>query len=225
MKMNSILRKTAAILLCLSLAIGLGACNKKEETTGDAIDQLEGIILAAWEEPDSPVVPEDVKAALEKAVDGLLGATYVPVAYLGSQIVSGHNYMVLCRVTPVVADPVETYAIVTFYEDTEGNVELTDVKDFGVETYLAEGMMGGWSEPESVELTDELRAAYEEAGNEDYIPVAVIGQQLVSGMNYRIVAEKQNVEPGHETNYVIVTLYKPLEGAASITDIAEMPLE
>ena len=68
-------------------------------------------------------------------------------------------------------------------------------------------------------------AKAQENSDADYTPLAVIGQQVVAGMNYRILAELKNVEPGHATNYVIVTLYKALDGSAEITDVAEMPGE
>jgi hypothetical protein len=227
--MNNVCKRIAAVVLCLCLLFGLGACRKNEEPSLDAIDQIEGIIAGAWEEADSPVVTEELQAKLDKALEGQVGVTYTPVAYLGSQIVSGHNYLLLCRVAPVVANPVETYAVVQIYEDAEGNVQLINTSDFGVETYLGgENLAGGWSEPETVELTDDILEAYEKAqenSDADYTPLAVIGQQVVAGMNYRILAAEKNVEPGHETNYVIVTLYKALDGSAEITDVAEMPGE
>ena len=227
--MRTVLKKTAAVVLCLCLLFGLGACRKNEEPSLDAIDQIEGIIAGAWEEADSPVVTEELQAKFDKALEGLTGANYTPVAYLGSQIVSGHNYLLLCRVAPVVANPVETYAVVQVYEDAEGNLQLVDTSDFGVETYLGgENLAGGWSEPETVELTDDILEAYEKAqenSDADYTPLAVIGQQVVAGMNYRILAELKNVEPGHATNYVIVTLYKALDGSAEITDVAKMPAQ
>lgn len=42
--MNANLKKIAAVLLCLCLLVGLGACRKNEEPSPDAIDQIEGII-------------------------------------------------------------------------------------------------------------------------------------------------------------------------------------
>lgn len=225
--MNRLIKKTAAILLCLCLVFGLSACHKKEEPSLDAIDQMEGIIAGSWEAAESPEIPADVMSAFEKALEGLVGVNYTPVAYLGSQIVSGHNYMLLCRMAPVVEDPVETYAIVTVYEDTEGNAQLTTVSDFGLETYLGEeGMTGGWSQPETPVLSDEAKTAFEKAAGmrQDiaYHPVALLSEQLVSGMNYRILCEADNVLPGYDTNYAILTVYSALDGSAEITDLVQL---
>lgn len=225
--MNRFIKKTAAILLSLSLAAGLGACHKKDAVQQDGIDQIENIITGSWEEAESPVIPSDVMKAFEKAMDGLVGANYTPVAYLGSQIVSGHNYMLLCRVAPVTADPVETYAIVSIYEDTEGNAQMTNVSDFGVETYLgSEGMTGGWSQPETPELPDDVKEAFEKAAGMRtdiaYHPVALLSQQVVAGMNYRILCEADNVLPGYDTNYAIITVYNALDGSAEISDLVQI---
>ena len=72
--MNRMLKKTAAILLCLCLLFGLGACRKNEEPSLDAIDQIEGIIAGAWEEADSPVVTAELQEKFDKALEGLTGA-------------------------------------------------------------------------------------------------------------------------------------------------------
>ena len=41
-------------------------------------------------------LPNDVAKAFSKAVEGFTGSTLEPVAYLGSQVVAGMNYMILC---------------------------------------------------------------------------------------------------------------------------------
>ena len=66
---------------------------------------------------------------LNKALDGLVGCNYEAVAYIGSQVVAGTNYSILCRTTPVVPDAVSSFSIVTVYEDLNGSAELTDVSD------------------------------------------------------------------------------------------------
>ncbi|MBR0517665.1 MAG: hypothetical protein IJK10_06040 [Firmicutes bacterium] len=96
--MNANLKKIAAVLLCLCLLVGLGACRKNEEPSPDAIDQIEGIIAGAWEEAGSPVVTEELQAKLNKALEGLTGA--------------GHE---------------NNYVIVTLYKALDGSAEITDV--------------------------------------------------------------------------------------------------
>lgn len=77
---------------------------------------------------------EDVKAAVDKALDGLVGANYESVAYLGSQVVAGTNYLVLMRITPVVPDAVPQFGLVTFYQDLDGNVEMSSEENIELGT-------------------------------------------------------------------------------------------
>lgn len=70
-----------------------------------------------------------IKAVFAKAVDGLLGCDYDLVALLGTQVVAGTNYCVLCRLTPVVPDAVPHWGLAYIYEDLQGDVSLTEVKD------------------------------------------------------------------------------------------------
>lgn len=75
---------------------------------------------------------EEVRAVFEKAMEGLTGASYEPIAYIGSQLVSGKNYMILCRETVVVPGAESTYALVTVYEDLNGNAEILEVSGIGI---------------------------------------------------------------------------------------------
>ena len=57
----------------------------------------------------------------------LLGAGYEPVAYLACQVVSGMNYKMFCRTTPIIPDAEPFFTVVTVYADLEGNAEVTDI--------------------------------------------------------------------------------------------------
>ena len=60
----------------------------------------------------------------------LVGVDYVPVAYLGSQVVAGTNHAILCQATVVVPDAEPFYAIVYLYEDLQGNDSVLDIEEF-----------------------------------------------------------------------------------------------
>ena len=82
-------------------------------------------------------LPEDAQAAFDKALDGLVGAEYTPVALLSTQVVAGMNYCILCQITPVVPDATPTWALVYIYADLQGNVEITNVYDLYVDRHSA----------------------------------------------------------------------------------------
>ena len=76
----------------------------------------------------------EVNAAFEKALEGFTGVNYEPIAYLGSQVVAGTNYAVLCFEKASTASAETKLSIVTIYEDLEGKAEIlaTEDVDFGV---------------------------------------------------------------------------------------------
>lgn len=76
----------------------------------------------------------DVNAAFEKALKGFTGVSYEPIAYLGSQVVDGTNYAVLCFEKASTASAETMLSIVTIYEDLEGKAEILSTEDvyFGV---------------------------------------------------------------------------------------------
>ena len=82
---------------------------------------------------DSSITPE-AQAVFVKAMEELDGADYEPIDLLATQLVSGTNYCFLCRIAPVVPDPVHEYAFVYIYENLQGNAEILDVQEisFGI---------------------------------------------------------------------------------------------
>ena len=68
----------------------------------------------------------DVKAALNKTMETICGVDYEPIAYLGSQVVAGTNYLVLCESLVPNAEP--KFELVTIYEDLSGNTDLNGVE-------------------------------------------------------------------------------------------------
>ena len=221
------MKKLIAGILAAALLLALTACGQKSDEKVEA-GKTEEELVGAWEKAESPVVTDELKDLVERAQKDLTGASYVPVAYLATQIVAGRNHAVLCRVTRITSDPAETYAVVVLYEDTEGNVTISDVQDFGVETYLYDGdLTGGWTQPDTPEITEEAGTAFKKAmegfTGVNYVPVALLSTQLVAGMNYRYACESTAVLPGAEKTYALVTVYQDLEGNAEITEIVRLP--
>ena len=183
--------------------------------------------VGAWIDTTPGFVPDEAQAVFDKAMENLDGASYEMMGYMGSQLVAGKNYRFLCKQTLVTAEPVTKYVIITLYEDLEGNVTLTDVLKAENTDVPVAGLAGGYTEPISIFLSSNditidnaLKALLEATGELDgaqYNPLAVLGVQVVAGTNYRILCEITPVVPNAEAHFSIVTVYKPLEGAASIT--------
>ncbi len=117
------MKKVVSILAALVLLLTVSAA------------AAEGMLLGGWEivESEAGELPEEVQKAFDKALDGLVGALYVPVKLLAQQVVAGMNYCILCQITPVVPDASPTWALVYIYADLEGNATLSNV----YELYIA----------------------------------------------------------------------------------------
>ena len=94
-------------------------------------------LMGGWEisAAEAGALPDDARAAFDKAMETLVGADYTPVALLGTQVVAGTNYCILCQVTPVVLNPVPAWALVYIYADLEGNAEILNVYELYIDRH------------------------------------------------------------------------------------------
>ena len=85
------------------------------------------VLAGGWYAPNevtSLPLPDEAKAALDKALSGFVGSNIEPMALLGTQVVAGTNYAILCRVTPVTPDAISSVQVVTVYADLQGNASF-----------------------------------------------------------------------------------------------------
>ena len=224
------MKKLLALLMAAVILVSAAGCIEVNITPASDDEDVQAEIdeiLGGWTRAESPVITDEMRELLKKALENLVGAEYTPVAYLGYQIVAGTNHRILCRISPVVPDAKESYAIVTIYEDLNGNAAITDVKDFEVETNLQEELLpGGWFEPETPEVTEDAKNIFDKAMETlvgvNYVPVALLKQQVAAGMNYCYLCEAAVVYPGAETTYALVYIYEDPEGNVNIQDIVRM---
>ena len=129
------MKKTTISTVCLMLiALLLAGCGAqsapaaKEEPPAETNIPLAG----GWDVKEGDTSMEanpEAQAALEKALEGLTGASYEPIACLGTQMVAGTNYCLLCRITPVVPEPTSHFALVYVYQGLDGAAKILDVQD------------------------------------------------------------------------------------------------
>ena len=74
-------------------------------------------------------IPQDVLDAFDAATESLTGCVYKPIALLGSQVVAGTNYCLLCETTLAVPDAQPGYALVYFYDGVNGEKEILKVEE------------------------------------------------------------------------------------------------
>lgn len=124
-------------LLCTLLTLMLFALSCVPALAEEPMMKLGGWISNTGNPAD---IPQEVLDAFSKAVEGLTGCVYEPIALLASQVVAGMNYCLLCRLTVVYPDAQPTYALVYVYQNIEGACELARVEDitFSIQEPVAE---------------------------------------------------------------------------------------
>lgn len=114
-------------MICLILVFALVLC---------AVAATAETMVGGWEIQEAGPVPEEAIAALEKATEQMVGAEYTPVALLGTQVVAGINYCILCQVKPVVPDAVPAWALVYVYAGVDGSAEILNVYELYIDKHV-----------------------------------------------------------------------------------------
>lgn len=137
------MKKLISLFLALMMAIlAIPALAEDAQDPDTAVEPNidPDFLVGAWESwTGNPLeIPDDVKAAFEKAMEGLVGCTYEPIAILGSQVVSGMNYCLLCKTTVVTPDAPVSYTLVYIYEALDGTAEILSIQDIVFDAFPAE---------------------------------------------------------------------------------------
>ncbi len=236
------MKKMIAILMSLLMLCGI-ACTANVQNEGqntDAETQTDSKpdpVTGGWQIAGvgSDVLPEDAAKAFTAATEKLVGVNYHPIACLGSQVVAGMNYAILCTAETVTAEPQTSLKVMILYVDLEGETELLEVSDFDLGAYAektdadvpAELLMGGWQAPEEAQsptaMPQNAAAAFSAAtdgfvGN-SLVPIAYLGSQIVAGTNYAFLCHSTLVTADPVTSIQLVIVYEDLEGNAAIAHI------
>lgn len=230
--MKKTLKTTAAILAAItaiSCASFPSFAEKSQDTAGEEIAAYipvaggwsvnEGMDISLSSNPEA-------KAAFKKATEKLTGVDYKPIALLGTQVVAGMNYAVLCRSKAVYPDAQPEIKIMYIYADLEGNAEIT-----GFQTIIGKQLMGGFTANTgkfSMGKNKDVKKIYKKAmkGLEGvtYSPAAYLGSQVVAGTNYMILCRSRVVYPGAPYQWSLVKVNKDLKGKASLVDIETLDI-
>ena len=207
----------------------------------------EGQIVGGWLLNDRFAATEMSEEEIDrfaKAMECFDGAGYDPIAILGQQVVAGMNYAYLCQGQMVVPGAAPSLYVVKVYADLEGNVSITDAEKVEVDDLLelfeadddeddadddVDGgmLVGGYTVNENlggVILPGDSLQAFAEATQDlagaSYLPVALVGSQVVAGSNYLIIAKQTKVTNPPVSSICVMKVYSPIDGSApTITDV------
>ena len=205
---------------------------QQEETTAETV-------VGGWKvnESYSTCLDDEEQKIFDKAIEGLTGAGYDPIRVLATQIVSGKNYAYLCAYKNVSAAEDAGYCIVTVYNDLEDNAEIISIERIDVADVKTadqkdtSGMTGAWEvkgtgKPGALseEAENALSKALEGFTGTGQIPILLLGTQLVSGMNYKILCIGETVTESPVRSVYVATVYEDLEGNCELSDLSVFDL-
>ena len=174
--------------------------------------------LGSWEVNVSVgSMPEKVATAVAKLSEQLMGAEYTPIAYLGSQVVNGVNHAVLAEQLLVTGKDTKNVVILIFNEK-DGAVTLANI-----ERVIESGeAAGGIKVDVDTDLSEEAMKNLDDTLNGlvgiNINVFAVLGTQVVKGINYIYAAEVEPVVENPEKKVALVVA-NSLTGELSFTDL------
>ena len=229
-------KKLLLLLLLVGAILFVSGCGKTEEKKSEEVKKVGG-----WEVDTSAKklnIPKEAQKAFERATENYDGLELEPVALLGTQVVSGTNYMFLCKGTTVTEKPSTDYKIVVVYNNLKDKSSIKGVEDFDLNMYIfkdnevdKKDVSGGWSvynKTEAQELDKKVKKAYDAAlekmSGVEYTPIALLGSQLVSGNNYAVLALGKTTTKEPTYTIAVLTIYNDLNDKANVESVSEIDL-
>lgn len=220
------------ILLITIVSLMMVGCGKKE-----VINDNESIVGGVTTNTEAKATNIDSAAlkVFDSATKDYKEMKLEPISLLATQVVSGMNYMFLAVGTK---DSNREWKVVTIYSNLEGESSIKNIVDFNVEDYFGKDislkndeLVGGWNvnfEMTPAELDENASTAFNKAiegfVGASYTPIAVVGTQVVAGVNYAVLAVGSSVTPTANHSISVLTIYADLEGNATITNVANVDL-
>ena len=167
---------------------------------------------------------KQARQALKKALKEYVGYDIKPLGLLGTQVVAGTNYCMLCYGSTITPKPAHALCKVYVYEDLDGKAEITGIE----EIKLKNAPSCGWTLSNSkgklkVEnrVISSLRQATAKWVGATYKPLLVLGRARDGKDGYGLLCSRKVSDKGGSTGLCIVILRKT-KGKYAIRRIDEL---
>lgn len=168
-------------------------------------------------------MPQKIATAFAK-FDDMVGANYVPIAYLGSQVVNGTNHAVLAEQTILTGKDTKNIVLIIFNEKAG---DMNDPTVVNIERII-EGStgFGGTSIDIKTDIPEEEMELFSKAlagfVGSNVEPKALLATRVAEGVDYAFLAEISPVAVDAEKKAGIITV-NGLTNAVRFTDILSKP--
>ena len=194
---------------------------EKAENNSDSLVGAYNTNLVSFSIKDNP----DAMNAFEAAFpNGYNYTHYEPIALLGTQVVSGTNYLYLCRSTWTDYQENVSFVLLQIYQDLSGKSEVVGSAIlFPTEESREEGEdyidNTGSYLPENIPaIQNAFKEAVPNDENVSYIPLAYIGKHTQEGKPEEdvIFTAKKSKGKDAKTNYELLYIVKDKDGKAKL---------
>ena len=177
--------------------------------------------LASFSIKDNPDAMSAFEAAFPK---GYNYTHYEPIALLGTQVVSGKNYLYLCKSTWTDYQENVSFVLLQIYQDLSGKSQVVGSAIlFPTEESREEGEdyidNTGSYLPENIPaIQNAFKEAVPDNENVSYIPLAYIGKHTQEGKPEEdvIFTAKKSKGKDAKTNYELLYIVKDKDGKAKL---------
>lgn len=172
--------------------------------------------------------PQPLASGFDIVTKRLVGASYKPIAYLGSKIVNGTNHAVLCEQTILTGKDVRSLVVVVINQKI-GDVRGETMSIVEIQTVLTNGnALGGYNIEPLTTIPEEVQKVFDKkfegwVGSE-VTPFALVASQMVNGIAYVFAATiKPVVSPsvGNITKVQLVKVYANRDQAPEFIDVID----
>ncbi len=143
-------------------------------------------------------LPQELASAISSVNGELLGATYLPIWYVGKQVVNGVNHFFICKEIRSTKDRNQMIVGLVI------NIPPKKVAD-GSGATIVEIIEEAQLDPELAYI---FKTATSQLMGVNYKPIAYIGKQVVRGINYHFICEARRVVPGSKPYPVTLVINK-----------------
>ena len=194
---------------------------EKAQNNSDALVGAYNTNLVSFSLKDTP----DAMNAFEAAFpNGYNYTHYEPIALLGTQVVSGTNYLYLCKSTWTDYQENVSFVLLQIYQDLSGKSEVMGSAIlFPTEESREEGEdyidNTGSYLPENIPaIQNAFKEAVPNAENVSYIPLAYIGKHTQEGKPEEdvIFTAKKSKGKDAKTSYELLYIVKDKDGKAKL---------
>ena len=230
-------KKVLTLKLAVSIlsALSIFACAKKGEKESTAAHSTEPLVgaynttLSSFALKDNPDAQKAFQAAFPKDYNG---TRYEPIALLGSQVVSGMNYVYLCKSSWTDYQENISFVLLQIYQDLSGKSEVKgSALLFPTEESRGDGEdyrynTGSYQLKDNPEIENEVNSLLKTAATQ-YTPLACIGKHIQEGKPEEDVLffAKDGKGKDAQRSYVLLYIGKEADGKAKIikTEDVEFP--